>query len=161
MARKTPYENKIIIGIDGGNRNGFAVWNGCEFLDIKTLSFWSVIEELAKYCDEYEWVTVYIENPSAHRPVFKAMQVYNSTNGNHTVKIGAVAKVSQDVGRVKRETELIADYCKKKDDLYLKLVTPGKNTLSKIDAKRFQTFTKYEGRTSQHGRDAAMLVFGI
>ena len=30
----------------------------------------------------------------------------------------------------------------------------------KMDAKAFLAYTKYQGKTSEHSRDAAMLVYG-
>ena len=99
--------NKVFIGIDGGRDTGVAVWSGNEFLELLTTDFWNTIDLIMRYDDEGYEVNIVIEDVSGNKPVFKAIPVYKATIGNHYSKLAAAAKVAQDIGRVKRETELI------------------------------------------------------
>jgi hypothetical protein len=40
------------------------------------------------------------------------------------------------------------------------MVAP-KNAITKMKAEYFRQLTGYKGKTSEHGRDAAMLVYGM
>jgi hypothetical protein len=155
---------KIYIGIDGGRDTGLAAWDSSrrEFIEILTTTFWGSIHKIVNYnnyCKQngYE-LTVIIENPSGNSPVFKAEKVYKETKGSHRSKISASAFVAQSVGSVKRESELIIEFCVERS-IDHRAVTPGKNSMTKLTAEVFGTYTGYKKRTSQHGRDAAMLIF--
>jgi len=155
---------KLYIGIDGGRETGLATWNSAEqaFSEILTTDFWGAIDRIeywAQYCllSALE-LTVVIENPAGNSPVFKIDGVYSATNGNHHVKLAAAGFVASSIGSVKRESELLIEYCKKHKIIY-RALTPGKRSLTKLDAEKFERYTGYKKRISQHGRDAAMLVF--
>ena len=161
---------KIYIGIDGGRETGLAVWNSetKAFLDIITTTFWGAIEIIQSYRDYsvngkglpgYS-LTVVIENPAGNSPVFKAEQVYKGTPGGHVHKLAAAGFVASSVGSVKRESELMIEYCQRYS-IDHRAITPGKRSMTKIDAAKFKQYTEYSKRTSQHGRDAGMLVFQL
>lgn len=154
--------SSIFIGIDGGKDTGFAVWNKStkSLVEVKTLDFWKAINEVDNYLKLYPTLVLIIEDVSQHSAVFKAMGTYRSTPGGINNKIGAVAKHGQNIGRVKRETELFIRYFElKKVDV--RKIKPGKHTGSKIKKDLFKKITGFDKVTSQHGRDAAMLIYGL
>jgi hypothetical protein len=60
---------------------------------------------------------------------------------------------------VKRDCQIWEDYL---TDLRIpfEMVAP-KNNATKLTAEQFRRITGYEGKTNEHGRDAAMLVYGF
>lgn len=140
------------IGIDGGVKTGLAVWDRetKKFDTLETVDFWQVVDLLVKYCDRFyerENTVVYIEDPSQNKPVFM------KKGANNRAKI---MKVAQNVGGVKRETELLIEGLERM--LYtVKRIQPSS---SKWDSKTFKSITGYKKRCSQHARDAAKLVYG-
>lgn len=73
---------------------------------------------------------------------------------------GSIAR-KQGAGSVKRDCKIWEDFLKKfEQDPMLEsyFVRPNKKIL-KIDADKFKKITGWEGRTSNHARDAAMLIF--
>jgi hypothetical protein len=146
------------IGIDAGVNTGFAVWdaNASRFDKIITTTFWGAINELqsehmalaGKRIDvnTTPGIAVYIENPNGNRPTFARHGAYRE-------------KISQNVGMNKRDAQLLIQYCMDNGMLFFP-VTPGKHSMTKMKPDAFAKYTGYNGRTSSHGRDAAMLVFG-
>ena len=66
-------------------------------------------------------------------------------------------KISRDVGQNQREAKLLADGLGRKG-YRVRRTRPRSR---KLDAEQFRCLTKHQGRTSQHARDAGMLVFGL
>jgi len=65
----------------------------------------------------------------------------------------------QGVGSVKRDASVWDDYLKDLNVNY-EMVAP-KNNVTKLSADAFKMYTGWKGRTNEHGRDAAGLVFGF
>jgi hypothetical protein len=137
------------VGIDPDvTKSGVALWNRLEKkLYITNLSFFELFDYLKDLQTQNKAICAIIE---AGR--------LNLSNWHLKSEFGAA--VSSQIGKrtgANHETEKkIEEMC-----IYLKipfeLVRP---TSSKLDAKTFKAITKYEGRTNQDERDAAMLVFG-
>lgn len=155
--------NSIIItsthflGVDPGVNTGAALWNAEErrFLFVRALSFWDAIDEL--YRTHVNLITygkrlmAVIENPRAISAMYK---------GNYDDKQGRIrTSVAQDIGSNKRDCQLMMEFCLR-NNILTRAVTPGKHSGSKMNAESFKSYTKWPERTNQHGRDAAMLVFG-
>lgn len=64
---------------------------------------------------------------------------------------------AQGAGSIKRDCSIWEEFCDMHDLEYQ--MKPPRNT--KIDKRMFDQFAKYEGRSGEHARDAAMLVLGI
>ena len=64
----------------------------------------------------------------------------------------------QGVGSVKRDSSIWEEFCDYYSIEYM-LIAP-KNNRTKTTAAEFKKMTGWEGRTSEHSRDAAMLVWG-
>jgi hypothetical protein len=65
----------------------------------------------------------------------------------------------QGAGSVKRDAQIWEDYL---TDLCVdfEMVAP-KNNATKLTAESFRQLTGWTGKTNEHGRDAAMLVYGF
>lgn len=139
----------IYIGIDAGVHNGWAVWDSRkhDFIELKTLDFWPLIDEIEKL--EGSDVVVYVEDPQQNKPVFYR----KGTNSKMKQKI------AQNVGGNKAYAQLIIRYLQIANIKHF-CVRPSKSTMTKLNADQFQRLTGYSGRCSQHARDSACLVFG-
>lgn len=136
----------IYIGIDCGKNTGIAI---CYDGKIKLINsdFWHAFHYIKDTFDT-EKTKVIIEDPSKIRTIY--------AKNRHQSKM-ATAKIAQDVGGVKRESELLADGLEWAGFL-VERVKPN-NT--KKDAKTIKRITGYGGRSNEHTRDALMLVYGL
>jgi len=136
---------KILIGIDTGVKTGFAVaadrGNGGELEQVESLSITQAMEKVKALIEEWEIsnVCLYIED-ARKRTWF--------TGGREK---------SQGVGSVKRDAQIWEDWCKEQGFKFL-MVHPAANATKK-KATDFKRMTGWVGRTNEHARDAAMLVF--
>lgn len=145
----------IYIGVDPDNHlNGLAVYDPeVKDLELRLVSFWDLIEELESYLVpihvviEAGWL---ISKSNWHQKYFDKKTNSWKDHSNLTKQ-----KISKNVGSNHQVGILLAEYCGHKQ-IPFTLVKPQ----GKIDAKTFKAITKYEGRTNQETRDAAMLVFG-
>lgn len=64
----------------------------------------------------------------------------------------------QGVGSVKRDCQRWQEFCEY-HGIDFELVAP-KNNRTKTTASEFKRITGWQQRTNEHGRDAAMLIFG-
>lgn len=143
------------IGIDAGVNTGFAQWNTDknEFDGILTLTFWEAItkleqiQELEQFIPEDRKMHVYLEDPNVNKPTF-----FHKATASRVRE-----KISQNVGSNKRDAQLIAEFCRYRS-IKITLVPP--NRKGKMKPEAFKQISNYKGKTSQHGRDAALLVLG-
>ena len=133
---------EIYIGIDTGVNTGWAAWSKEErrFFKIETIMIHEAILRIDNLKTHYS-LLVRIEDARL-RKWFK----------------GGKEK-AQGVGSVKRDAKILEDFCKDKGIPY-EMVAP-KNNKTKVTAEYFKRITGWEGRTSTHSRDAAMLVVGM
>nr|DAF67720.1 MAG TPA: HOLLIDAY JUNCTION RESOLVASE [Caudoviricetes sp.] len=148
----------IYIGIDTGTNTGIAVYdNHARHLVLvdcmpihramRTVETW-----YQKSKDEGVRLIVRVEDPR-QRTWYEKM-----TREQERMKL-------QGVGSVKRDASIWEDYLK---DLFadaggsgeFEMVAP-KHNVTKLSQDRFKVITGWSKRTNEHGRDAAMLVFGF
>lgn len=152
-------DNKIYVGIDPGVKTGWAIYSSSrrKLIDVRTKSFLQVLVAaneievgVHEIIDEDDEVIFCIESPGLNKPTFPR-------NVNRRV----IERISRNVGANCREAELLIS-CIGEYGFRVIKCRPKRNKLSrgKMKAKEFQRLTGYEGRTSQHGRDAALLVWG-
>lgn len=141
----------LLIGIDPGRNTGIAIYNKAErkLERVFSLSFWEAIKFLEQF-EGRDDVKVYIENPNLNPSLHKHTAMYG---------LNQALKVAQDVGRVKEQAQLLIDWLNA-HRLKPVEIKPSKASGTKIKSPYFNKITKYKGRTNEHGRDAAMLVFG-
>lgn len=136
---------KILIGIDTGVNTGFAVaiddGDGGVLQKVECVSITKAmanINELVSTSGK-ENIKLYIEDARL-RTWF--------TGGREK---------AQGVGSVKRDAQIWEEWCKEQDLNYI-MIHPKANT-TKTKADVFKKRTGWLGRTNEHARDAAMLVF--
>jgi hypothetical protein len=135
--------SKWYIGIDPGVNTGLAQWDGAELV-IDTMGFWSLVRWMDTH--DLKGCTIVIEDPNLIRPTFQ-----------RDVGRNAMLRIAQNVGSNKRDAQLLIEYAESLG-LEVRRVKP---TTAKWDAGMLARITGYTGRTSQHGRDAAKLVYGL
>lgn len=134
------------IGIDTGTKTGFAVWDGKRFLEIETLKLWQALDRVRRMKEQGEDITVVFEDARQRKwlPREKSISEYRGK------MIGA--------GSVKRDAVIWEEFCIDNGIKFFS-VPPAKG-LTKWSSQTFSEVTGWKGRTSNHGRDAALLVYG-
>lgn len=141
---------ELYIGIDPGVNTGFAVWNKTEqkldMLDTMTITqAMKTVEDFNGVLDEVtdtEYKVVVFMEDARQRNWF-------GQSGREKL---------QGAGSVKRDCAIWETFCQEAD-IELRKIAP-KNNYTKLSAEQFRKLTGWKGRTSDHARDAAMLVFG-
>lgn len=135
---------KYAIGIDTGVHTGFAIWNimNQEFIACKTMQIDEVMELIKEIYESHNDFIVVVEDARL-RKFFKGENM---------------AAKQQGAGSIKRDAKIWEDYLTRLR-IDFKLVNPTSRK-TKITSEYFKKISKYEGHTSNHARDAAMLVLG-
>ncbi len=143
MTKKITKEYRYIIGIDTGVNTGFSLWDTKykTFQCIETVSIHRALEKVKGFSDGGLNVFVRVEDARKRKWFGKA--------GKEQL---------QGAGSIKRDAKIWEDFL---TDLKVdfEMVSP-KNNKTKLNAATFIKITNWEGRTTEHSRDAAMLVFG-
>ena len=132
----------LFIGIDPGTKTGFAVWNikDKKFIQIKTITIHNALFMTHNYHKHHN-IKVIVEDARARKWF----------GGNSESK-------EQGAGSIKRDCSIweafLTDY-----KIPFEMVHPQK-AMTKWTGDLFNKSTGYKGITSEHGRDAALLVFG-
>ena len=136
---------KILIGIDTGVNTGFAVafdhGEGGVLQKVESLSITQAMQSVLEYEDEHD---------------LKDIMLYIEDARKRTWFTGGREK-AQGVGSVKRDAQIWEDWCTEQG-LNFKMIHPAANATKK-KVEDFTRMTGWTGRTNEHGRDAAMLVF--
>jgi hypothetical protein len=138
----------ICIGIDPGTHTGVAVWDTREgkFLSLETLPIHRAlhfVHSMKRACDGHgEDIQVVFED-ARQRTWFG----HEDTDAK-----------KQGAGSVKRDCSIWEDFCKDYGIPFW--AKPPVKGGTKVSADYFKMVSHYQGRTSEHSRDAAMLVIG-
>lgn len=134
-----------IIGIDTGKHTGVAIWDTDKrsFDLIETMPIHEAL--LNVWCFRGRGVEVYFEDARQRK-----------WYGTRTAKEDR--NKLQGAGSVKRDSTIWEDALNDWG-IPFHAVAPKHNT-TKMTAEFFRALTGWKGRTSEHSRDAAMLVFG-
>lgn len=143
----------IFIGIDTGVHTGIAVWDTKRkvFCEIATLKIHQAMQRvmdwdlMAQAADTS--IHVFIED-ARQRKYFQREKSVSEYRGK---MMGA--------GSVKRDATIWEDFLKDYGYVFT-MVAPQKG-LTKWSEDTFKRYTGWTGRTSNHARDAALLVFSI
>lgn len=134
----------IYIGIDPGTNTGFAKSIAGRLYEVKT---YSIVQAMEAVAHTAKWaksndkrLVVYIEDARKRKWV---------TGGREKL---------QGVGSIKRDCGIWEEFCVH-HDIQFELVAP-KNNKTKLDAEAFKRLTGWTHRTSEHARDAVMLIWG-
>ena len=136
----------LIVGLDPGVKTGFAIWSSTErrLVDVATMSITATMRRVQAMQDA----------GSLHSVVFEDARLRTGYFG-----VNASAK-QQGAGSIKRDCSIWQEFLEGLTGVPFKPVSP-KSKGAKVDAALFVRLTGYTCRTSEHGRDAAMLVVGI
>lgn len=144
MGQKTRY----FIGIDTGVNTGYAVWNAETRMleDMATVKIHQAMKRVEAIAGCSDKICVRVEDPR-QRTWF----------GTENMSRNEERKRLQGVGSVKRDAGIWEEFLK---DLGVEfeMVAPKRN-ITKLTHEQFVRLTGYTGKTNEHCRDAAMLVF--
>ena len=137
-----------LIGIDCGTATGLAVWDGKALQRMETYQLHRALDFVREWKEE------------SHGPVDFAVFVEDARQrkwipreANMKERIGR----AQGAGGVKRDAVIWQEFCTW-HGIPLILVPPRLNA-TKLDPEPFARITGWKKRTSNHARDAAMLVW--
>ena len=135
-------KHTLYIGIDAGTHTGIAVWDHTDrrLVSVETMTItkaMDVVRGLAESAD----IVVYLEDARKRN--------WFGCSGREKL---------QGAGSVKRDCSIWETFCEEVG-VECRKIAP-KNNYTKLTATQFRTLTNWAGRTSEHSRDAACLVFG-
>ena len=142
----------ICIGIDPGTHTGVAVWDSREgkFLSLETLPIHRALEKVNEMSHPF-WHMDRLYHDDIQVVFEDARQRTWFGKGDTNAKL-------QGAGSVKRDCSIWEDFCKDYGIPYW--AKPPVKGATKVSAEYFKMVSHYTGRTSEHSRDAAMLVIG-
>lgn len=137
-------KHKYYIGVDTGVKTGFAVWDKERkiFAEISTLMIHRAMDKILEYHRSGHDIHVFVED--ARKATFGRQLDYAKAQGS---------------GSVKRDAKIWEDFLTD-HRIPFTMVRP-KKAITKLDKETFQKITGYTGITSSHGRDSAMIVYGM
>lgn len=134
---------KLSIGIDPGKTTGLAIAENGVLQSLESTDFWGAFYTVKHFIEICKY------NADFEKDVLVVIEVPTTKANWH----GAGA--SHNVGRVCRESELLAEGIKR---LGATVIT--QHPQGKLNQKQFARITGWTKRTNQHCRDAAMMVYG-
>lgn len=142
----------IWCGIDPGLHTGLAVWDGGkrELRLVATLPLWKALDTVKK------WKAVAAGIPTRFAVVFEDARKRKWLPQERNVS--EYRGKLMGAGSVKRDCVIWQEFLEDNGIPFFQLA-PAKG-LTKWNKDTFAKVTGYKGRTSNHARDAAMLVFG-
>ena len=130
----------IYVGVDPGVSTGLAFWDGhlCKWELIKTTNIIVAMELILEAWEDDKIIEVVVEDA-------------------RLVRYKTLAVRAQGAGSIKRDCSVWETFLRR-HEIPHSFIRP-KKAMTKLDASLFKKITKFEGQTSHHARDAAMLVF--
>ena len=151
MSKRSAYD--YAVGIDTGVHTGYAEWD-CrkkEFIYIKTIKLHQALlrlnDKIKAWRREGKQYIIRIEDARQRKWI----------NDKYT-KEGTKRNIQQGAGSVKRDAKIWEEFLTDINANF-EMVAP-KNNTTKLSQAAFKGLTKYSGTTSEHARDAAMMVYG-
>lgn len=134
----------LIIGIDPGTKTGFAVLNKQtgSLIVCKTIGITRAMSEVSNHSGRHV-IRVFVEDARKRKWFGK----------------DASAK-AQGAGSVKRDCAIWEEFLTDQGIPFEMVDPKTQRGLTKMDAERFKALTGWQDRTSEHARDAAILVIG-
>jgi len=137
-------QHRIIIGIDPGTETGFAVWDKLdrEFREINSCKIHEALRRVLEY-QRNHWEELFVRFEDAR------LRTWFGNTGPEKWK-GA--------GSIMRDCSIWQDFLQD-NGVHFAGMAP-RIGLTKMPADKFKAFTGWQWKTNNHGRDAAMLVYG-
>ncbi len=136
---------EVAVGIDCGVKTGIAIWDVREqcFIEIETVK---IHEAMGKVMHLYS--------------IYKDALFVRFEDARQRKWFGNAGREQlQGAGSIKRDSTIWSDFLTD-NKIKHEAVAPKRN-VTKLKSDTFQNITKWKKRTSEHSRDAAMLVYGI
>lgn len=139
----------LFVGIDTGHDTGFAIWeSGCQAFDaVATLRIHEALDRVRKLHAAYGDDLVVVFEDARQRKWLPQER----SNAQYRGRL-------QGAGSVKRDATIWEDFCQDLGIRY-EAKAPARGA-TKWSAETFAKATGWTGRTSNHARDAALLVYG-
>lgn len=139
-----------IVGLDPGVHTGLAIWSRTDrkLVDVQTTTITAAMAMVKMMADF----------GSLHSVVFEDARLrkwFGEADARHR---RSGAGIREGVGSVKRDCSIWEEFLSGLEGVPFKPVSP-QSKGAKLDAAQFAKLTGWAGRTSEHGRDAAMLVW--
>ncbi len=136
--------DSIIVGIDPGVSTGMAMWERYrqKFVSVETVMLHEAWQAV---------LSLHLAG-ALHSVTFEDARLRTGYFGENS------RAKQQGAGSIKRDCGAWADFLGAHKIAYREVSPKAKG--AKVDAATFKRWTKWAGRTSQHSRDAGMLVFG-
>ena len=146
----------IWIGIDTGTHTGFAVWDDEQrkLLEVATLPIHKALTKVQEYKSQGHKLFVIFEDARQR----KWYGHYNREKHRWVESANGDAQLLQGAGSIKRDCCIWEDFLTD-EHIPFRAQPPIKGG-TKVNNEFFRRVTKWQGRTSDHARDAVMLVFG-
>lgn len=138
--------NIIYIGIDPGTHTGIAVWSSKErkLLSVETKGMYEATEDILALAERYGPDNILVRFEDARK------RNWFGNSGREQL---------QGAGSIKRDCSLWEEFLTAKNIPFAAVAPKANRTKMKQEA--FAKYTGWAKRTSEHARDAAMLVFGL
>ena len=138
----------IVVGIDPGQNTGLAVWDTVSrsFLDIRCSGIVDAMRYLSELQSERQIGLLVFEDARKRKwlPREKSLKEFKGR--------------AMGAGSVRRDSAIWEEWCRTFAIPFV--AVPPRAGMTKLSDIQFQGITGYDRRTNEHGRDAAMLVFG-
>lgn len=138
------------IGIDPGKHTGIALWDGTRFVDVQTVPIHRALQMVEGFAE------VAAANAYGLRVIFEdaRKRKWLPRERNASEYRGRL----MGAGSVERDCTIWEDFLKDRGIEYI--AQPPQKGMTKHSPETFARLTGWKGRTSNHARDAAMLVWG-
>jgi hypothetical protein len=133
-----------VVGIDPGVSTGFAVYDDGKLVSLETIEPYQVAWHLSQL--QFEPLFVAFEDSRLQSHVWLPSQ-----------SKGVASNIARKVGMVDAWCYLIERVCEEYDIAYMRISPKAKG--QKLNAKDFELFTGWDGKSNQHERDAAMVAW--
>lgn len=144
----------IFIGIDPGDNTGFAVWDSTskQLLEVATLPIWRAMEEVKRW----NYACLLAESPVSLIVIFEDAR--KRTWFKPEMSQAEYRGKLMGAGAAKRDSKIWEEFLEAHHIAYQAQAPHAGWT--KWNADYWASVTGWKGRTSEHSRDASLLVFG-
>jgi len=139
----------LIIGIDPGKNTGFAVWDSMAARFDIVISL--MLHQAMRKIEEYQ------QSGDLSHVVFEDARLRKWYGAAERGSAKDIAR-RQGAGSIKRDCVIIAEFLGDLNIPYKSVSPLAKG--AKTNAETFKRLAKWDNRTNEHARDAAMLVIG-
>lgn len=138
----------VLIGLDPGVQTGYARWDCAarHIAECATIKIHHAMEQVRTWSKAGHPILVLFEDARLRRWGFHARDSEEDKYGSG---------VREGAGAAKRDAKIWDDFLADLGVPYLP-----RHPRKKLDALLFKATTGYQGKTSQHARDAAMIIHG-